>query len=168
MWFASDIDRDPWYGEKNMLTCVSYVSNWIDTNGQYICHFMKCPHIQLRSYETAAEHVYEGKWGHFDMTKSTFKMLLCFWSFDTVEKRIRSFNAENLESLGQRAAKLPAIKLWEWLERAKHRTQADCFEWGRGRSADFFLRSPTLTACNFKASWPKETHSTSLKRSQPP
>ena len=38
-------------------------------------------------------------------------MLLAFLSFDTVEKRIRSFNAENLESVGQRAAKLSALQM---------------------------------------------------------
>ena len=32
----------------------------------------------------------------------------------------------------------------------------------------FFFKPSTLTACNFDASWPTETHSTSLERSQPP
>ena len=90
-------------------------------------------------------------------------MLLAFWSFDTVEKRIRSCNAENLKSVGQRAAKLPAIKLWEWLEQARHRTWADCFVWGRGRLVDFFLRPPTLTASNFAALWPTEPIFTAFK-----
>ena len=39
-------------------------------------------------------------------------MLLASWAFDSVEKRLRSFDTENLGSVGQRAAKLPAIKLW--------------------------------------------------------
>ena len=34
--------------------------------------------------------------------------------------------------------------------------------------AEFFFKPQTLTACNFDASWPTETHSTSLERSQPP
>ena len=38
-------------------------------------------------------------------------MLLDSWTFDTVEKWIRDFAAENLGSIGKRAAKLPAIKL---------------------------------------------------------
>ena len=33
-------------------------------------------------------------------------------TFDTIFKGFRSFNAENLGSVGQRAAKLLAIKLW--------------------------------------------------------
>ena len=31
-----------------------------------------------------------------------------------------------------------------------------------------FFKPQTLTACNFDANWPTETHSTSLERSQPP
>ena len=51
------------------------------------------------------------KWCHFDRAKTTFKILLASWTFDTVWKRFRSFNAENLGSVGQRVAKLLAIKL---------------------------------------------------------
>ena len=51
------------------------------------------------------------KWGHFEKAKTTFKMLPASWTFDTIEEGNRSFNAENLRSKGQRAAKLPAIKL---------------------------------------------------------
>ena len=91
------------------------------------------------------------KWGHFDRVKLTFKTLLPSWNFYTIWKGFRSFNAENLGSVGQRAAKLPAIKLWEWFDFARVRTRANWFEWGRGRPADFFLRPPTLTASNFDA-----------------
>ena len=108
-------------------------------------------YVQLRSYETAAEHVYEGKWGHFDMAKSTFKMLLASWNFYIVLKGFRSFNAENLKYVGQRAAKLPAIKLWEWFDRGQSQIRADWFKRGRGRMADFFLRPSTLKAGNFEA-----------------
>ena len=38
-------------------------------------------------------------------------MLLASYAFDSVEKRLRSIDAENLGFVGQRAAKLPAIKL---------------------------------------------------------
>ena len=82
---------------------------------------------------------------------------MCFF------KRFRSFIAENLESVGQRAAKLPAIKLWEWFEGAGYRTEADWFGWGRGRLADFFLRPPTLTACNFAALQPTDPKFLALK-----
>ena len=58
-----------------------------------------------------------------------------------------------MRSEGQRAAKLPAIKLWEWFNFAWVRTRADCFEWGRGQLADFFSRPPTLKSGNFEALW---------------
>ena len=44
--------------------------------------------------------------------------------FGVLFKRFRSFNAKNLGSAGQRAAKLPAIKLWEWFDGAGVRTRA--------------------------------------------
>ena len=85
------------------------------------------------------------------MAKPTLKILLGSWAFNTVLKRFGTFNAENLGSVDQRAAKLPVIKLWEWLDRDRIRTRADWFKWGRGRTADFFLRPPTLKAGNFEA-----------------
>ena len=94
-------------------------------------------------------------------------MLLASWACNSVEKRLRSFNAENLGFVDQRAAKLPAIKLWEWFDFARVRTQADCFEWGRGRLADFFLWPPTLTADNFKALWPTNPKFSALKNLNP-
>ena len=69
---------------------------------------------------------------YFDRVKSTLKMLLASWTFWTVEKGFRSFNAENLGSIGQRAAKLPAIKLQEWFDFARNRTRAD---WPTGAGA---------------------------------
>ena len=51
------------------------------------------------------------KCGHFDRIKSTFKMLLSSQNFDTVFKKIRSFDAKNLGSVDLRAAKLLAVKV---------------------------------------------------------
>ena len=84
-------------------------------------------------------------------------------NFYTVLKRFRSFNAENFWALGQRAAKLLAIKLWEWFDFARVRTRADWFKWGRGRMADFFMRPPTLKAGNFEALWLIDPIFTALK-----
>ena len=56
-----------------------------------------------------------------------------------------------MESVGQRAAKLPAIKLLEWFDPGTTRTRAEWFNRDRGRMADFFLRPPTLKASNFAA-----------------
>ena len=36
-----------------------------------------------------------------------------------------------------------------------------------GPGGEFFVKPPTLTACNFAASQPTETHCTFLKRSKP-
>ena len=83
-------------------------------------------------------------------------MLLASWTFYTILKGFRSFNAENVGSLGQRAANLPAIKVWEWFDPGPPRTRADWFECGRGHMADFFVRPPTLTTGNFEAIWPKD------------
>ena len=80
------------------------------------------------------------KWGHFDKAKPTFKMLLASWTFDIFVKRIRSFNAENLGSVEQRAAKLPAIKLWNiasllnFLQSLKKVRIFQCWKFGVCRS----------------------------------
>ena len=66
----------------------------------------------------------------------------------------RSFIAKKLESIGQRAAKLLAIKLWKWFHLGQSWTWDNWFEWGRGQLADFLLRPPTLTAGNFEAFQP--------------
>ena len=51
------------------------------------------------------------KWDHFDRVNPTFKMLLSSWDFDTVFKKIRSFDAKNLGSVDWRATKLLAVKV---------------------------------------------------------
>ena len=90
-------------------------------------------------------------------------MLLASWFFVYFFKRFRYFIAENLKSVGQRVAKWPAIKLWEWFDPGTTQIRADWFEGGRGQMADFFLRPPTLTASNFAAIWPKDLKFTVIK-----
>ena len=79
------------------------------------------------------------KWGLSDRIKPSLKLELVSWSLAYFCKTFRSFNAENLGSLGQRATKWLAIKLWEWFDPGKTRIRADWLERGRGRMADFFL-----------------------------
>ena len=59
-------------------------------------------------------------------------------------------------SVGQRAANLMSVKLWERFDPGHSRTRADWLECGQGQTADFFLRPPTLTASNFNALWPTD------------
>ena len=56
--------------------------------------------LQCVTIENRQGPIYDMKWGHFDRVNSTFKMLLSSWNFDTVFKKIRSFDAENLGSVG--------------------------------------------------------------------
>ena len=103
------------------------------------------------------------KWGHFERVKTTLKMLLASWFLVCFFKKFRCFNAENLGSVGQWAAKLPAIKLSEWLDRDRESNPSRLADWGRGRPADFFLRPPTLTASNFAALWPTDPKFSAFK-----
>ena len=68
------------------------------------------------------------KWGHFDRAKTIFRILLASWPFYTVWKGFRSFDTENLGSVGQRTAKLLVIKLWEWFDLGRTRiwAEGDC------------------------------------------
>ena len=90
-------------------------------------------------------------------------MLLASWFLVCFFRRLRSFNDKNLRSVGQRAAKLPAIKLWEWFDPGCSRTRADRFECGRGWKADFFFRPPTLMTDIFAALWHTDLKFLSLK-----
>ena len=62
--------------------------------------FIRDLRVQWWQIENQQSPVYDMKWGHFDRVNSTFKMLLSSWNFDTVFKKIRSFDAENLGSVG--------------------------------------------------------------------
>ena len=61
-----------------------------------------------------------------------------------------------MKSVGQKAAKLLAVKIWEWFDPRRSRIQAEWFERGQGRAADFFVRPPTLIASNFDGLWPTD------------
>ena len=94
-------------------------------------------------------------------------MLPASWTLNTVEKGFRFFNAENLGSVGERAAKLLAIKLREWFDFARGSNPGRLADWGRGQMADFFSRPPTLTASNFAALWPTNPKFSALKNLNP-
>ena len=79
---------------------------------------------------------------------------LCF--FVCLSKRLRFFNPVNIKFVGQRAAKLSSVKLWERFDPGRSRTRADWFKSGWSQMADFFLRSQTFAANNFDALWPTD------------
>ena len=60
------------------------------------------------------------KWGHFDRAKPNLKLLLASWTFYSFLKGFRSFIAENLGSVGQRALKLPAVKFGGHKKKSAH------------------------------------------------
>ena len=107
------------------------------------------------------------KWGQFERAKTTLKMLLASWILVCFFKRFRSFNAKNLRSVVQSAAKLSAMKLWEWLDCDRESNPGRLADWGRGWLADFFLGPPTLTASNFAVLWPTYPTLSALKDLNP-
>ena len=94
-------------------------------------------------------------------------MLTASWNLKYFEKRSRFFNALTFGSVGQRAAKLLAVKVWgqkKILPSSPVRTRfARAGPFGR-----ILFWPPTLMANSSAAVWPTETHSTSFKRSKPP
>ena len=119
--------------------------------------------IQLRSYETAAEHVYEAKWGHFDRAKPIFKMLLASWNFYLVFKSFRSFNTKNLESFGQRASKLPTVKVGGHKKKSADRPRSLLNQSARIRVVLGSNHSQSLMAGHFAALWPTDPKFSALK-----
>ena len=88
-------------------------------------------------------------WNEVTLTGKILPLKCCYSLEISTQffKKIRSFDAENLGSVGQRTAKLPAIKIWEWFDP----TQTRLVRVGPGSVSRLFLRSPTLTASNYAA-----------------
>ena len=55
------------------------------------------------------------------------KMLPASWAYVIFWKGVWLHNG-NIGSVGQRASKLPSIKLWEWFEPERNQIQAECFD----------------------------------------
>ena len=77
----------------------------------------------------------------------------------------RSFQRGTVVVCRSKGGKVTACQIWRmilwsrsgtWVARGLVRLWAIC---------RIFFKSPTLTGCNFATLWPKETHSTSFKRS---
>ena len=76
-------------------------------------------------------------------------MLLASCTFDTLLNRFRFFDAENLMSLSQRAAKLLAIKLRECLTLGKLESGPTGSR-GQGSCGRLFLETSNFEASNFE------------------
>ena len=124
--------------------------------------------VKMRMYsrgkkDTPAYNIALCKWGHFDKAKPTFKMLLAFWSFDTVEKRVRTLNAVNMGSVGQRAAMILAVNVGGLKKKSANRPwpHSKQLAWVRFRSRS--NHSQSLMAGNFAALWPTDSKFSALK-----
>ena len=82
-----------------------------EIKNNYTTHAEKFQNDTIESKTNRSFAHFLCKWGHFERAKSTFKMLPASWFFVYLFKKFRSFIAENLESVGQRASKLLAVKV---------------------------------------------------------
>ena len=96
------------------------------------------------------------KCGHFEKAKNTFKMLLATWFFVCFFKRFRSFNAKNLGSAGQRAAKLLAVKVGGLKKKSASRPRPQSASLPGFDSRSRSNHSQSLMAGNFAALWPTD------------
>ena len=96
-------------------------------------------------------------------SKPSLKMLPISWTFDTFFKRFRSFNAENLGSVGQRAAKLPAVNVGGLKKKSASRPRPQSASLLGFDSRSRSNHSESLMAGNFAAHWPTDSKVSALK-----
>ena len=73
-----------------------------------------------------------------------------------IGKGFRSFNAENLGSVGQRASKLPAFKVGGHKKKSAHRPRPHSYQSASVRTRAKSNHSQSLMAGNFAALWPAD------------
>ena len=78
-------------------------------------------------------------------------------------KRFRSINAKNLGSAGQRAAKLPAVKVGGLKKKSASRPRPHPNQAARVRFRTQSNHSQSLMAGNFAALWPTDSKFSSIK-----
>ena len=93
------------------------------------------------------------KWGNFEWAKPILKMLLASWFLVCFFKRFRSFNAKNLRSVGQRAAKLLAVKVGGLKKKSASWPQPHLNQSASVRFRARSNNSQSLVAGNFAALW---------------
>ena len=96
------------------------------------------------------------KWGEFERAKTTLKMLLATWFLVCFFKRFRSFEAKNLGSVGQRAAKLLAVKVGGLKKKSAAQPRPHSKQSARIRERAGSNQSQSLMAGNFAALLPTD------------
>ena len=103
------------------------------------------------------------KWGHFDRAKPTLKIMLVSWTSCRILKGFRLSNAENLESVGQRATKLLAVKVGGLKKKSAGRPRPHSNQSARVRTPAPSNHSQSLMAGNFAGLWPADPKFSALK-----
>ena len=107
------------------------------------------------------------KWGHFDRAKIALKILLVLLVNIKFVKEVQVFPKSYCGSLyvnWLQSYKLSKLEVWKkFCLPAPIKPHTDSPSWTPGQQD----HPSFLTACNFVASWPTDTHSTSLERSKP-
>ena len=133
-FFGSGIVKSWWSNIKPLnLGSGSYTDPKIPMGTQGAVRYSLRPKLSTKS-------CFMKQMRSFERAKTNLKMLIASWFLVCFFKRLQSFNDKNLGSVGQRAAKLPAIKLWEWFEGAGVRTRAHWLT-GAGAGWQTFLET---------------------------
>ena len=90
-------------------------------------------------------------------------MLLAPWFLAYFHKGFRSFSAKNLGSVGQRAAKLLAVKVGGLKKKSAGRPRPHTNQSAQVRLWARFYHSLSLTAGNFTALWPTDFKFSAIK-----
>ena len=139
----------PTYGmKKSNLSIFSHLQ-WSTIEMQHLLHEPVC------------------KWGHFEWAKPISKILLDLWIEILYVKKVEIFQKRYCECLWVKGMQSCGLSNFENdLIIQDSNLGCTCLVRVRQRYMIFF-RSPTLTACNFAALWPTETHRTSFEISKP-
>ena len=116
-----------------------------------------CAYDTVMLNEYGQNAVFLCKWGHFEIAKITLKMLLDFWFLVCFFKRFRCLNAENLGSVGQRVAKLLAVKFGGLKKKSAGRPWPQSASLLGFDSRSRSNHSESLMAGNFAALWPTDS-----------
>ena len=93
--------------------------------------------------------------------------MVASWTFDSILNGFRFLNAENLGSVGQRAAKLPAVKVGGHKKKSADWPRSLSNQSARVRTRAKSNHSQSLVAGNFATLWPTDPKFSVLKDLNP-